>query len=90
MRSIIFAAVVSLASVAYGQYPSGVWVAGPYQPSRVAPGFVYYNSTAPVYPVAANPFGGYYGGYGWQQQQELRRIRWAIEDEAFENRWRRR
>jgi hypothetical protein len=88
MRSIIFAAVVSLASVSYGQ--GGVWYGGPYQPSRVSPGFVYYNSTAPVYPVAANPFGGYYGGYGWQQQQELRRIRWELEEANFNRRLRRR
>jgi hypothetical protein len=87
MRSIIFAAVVSLASVAYGQ--GGVWYGGPYQPSRVAPGYNYYNASAPVYPIGANPFGGYYGGYGWQQQQELRRIRYELEDANFNRRWRR-
>jgi len=85
MRSLIFAAVVSLASVAYGQ--GGVWVAGPYQPSPYG-GYYYFNPSAPTYrgPVGYGPY--YYGDYA--TARELRRIRWAIEDEAFENRWRRR
>lgn len=78
MRPLLIALALAIASTVSAQ--SGeVWVAGPYQPSRVSPGYLYYNPTAPYYPVAANPFGaGHYGG--WRQQVELRRVRWAIED----------
>lgn len=88
MRSLIFAAVVSLASVAYGQYPSGVWVAGPFQPSPYG-GYYYFNPSAPQYrgPVGYGP--SYYGG-DYETAREIRRLRWAVEDEAFDRRWRRR
>lgn len=90
MRTLLIAFALSVASVASAQYPGGVWVGGPYQPSRVSPSYVYYNASAPVYPVAANPFGaGYYGGgyYNWQARRELRELQWAAEDAAFSRRW---
>lgn len=84
MRPLILALALTFPSIASAQQ-GGVWYAGPYAPSRVAPTFNYYNASAPVYPIAANPFGG---GYGyWQQRAELRRIRWAVEEENFNRRW---
>lgn len=94
MRAVLFLAVVCLAGVAdaqgiYNPFGGGVQYMGPYQPSRVYPGFHYYNPTAPVYPIAA-PYGRGYGGAAyWQREEaitELRRIRWELEDA----RWRRR
>lgn len=90
MRTLLFALFVSVASVASAQYPGGVWTAGPYQKSRVSPGYLYYDPTALVYGVAANPFGsGYYGSsyYSWQTRNELRRLRWDMEDAEFNRRW---
>ncbi len=66
-------------------------VVGPYQPSRVSPGYLYYNATAPYYGVSGSPFdGGYYGSSyygGWQSRRELRELRWSIEDAEFNRRW---
>ena len=88
MRTLVLALALCLASSASAQQ-GGVWYGGPYAPSRVAPTYNYYNASAPVYPIAANPFGaGYYSGYGWNQQQELRRIRYQLEDARFRGRWR--
>ncbi len=87
MRPLLIALVLTLASTAYAQQ-GGVWYAGPYAPSRVAPTFNYYNASAPVYPVAGNPFGG--RSYGWRDQayrRDLRELRWAIEDADFNRRW---
>lgn len=79
MRPLIVAVALLVPSIASAQYPSGVWYGGPYAPSRVAPGYNYYNASAPVYPVAGNPFGAGYR-YGWEQQMELRRIRFELEE----------
>lgn len=84
MRPLILALALLAPSIASAQQ-GGVWYGGPYAPSRVAPTHVYYNPTAPIYPVAGNPFGSY--GYTWQQRMELRRIRWAVEDAEFSRRW---
>ncbi len=80
------AIILLIPSIACAQQ-GGVWYGGPWAPSRVAPTHVYYNASAPVYPVAGNPFGaGYYGS--WQQRAELRRIRWAVEDARdYRGRW---
>jgi hypothetical protein len=88
MRPLLIALALTLASTACAQQ-GAVWYGGPYAPSRVAPTFNYYNNSAPVYPISANPFGRSYG-YGWQQpayRRELRELRWAIEDADFNRRW---
>jgi hypothetical protein len=92
MRSLIVAAVLCVAATASGQniytpgYYGGV---GPWQPSRVSPSYLYYNHSAPVYPIA-RPYGYGYGGAAyWQREEtnyELRQIRREIED----SNWRRR
>jgi len=87
MRTLILALALLAPSIASAQQ-GGLWYGGPYAPSRVAPGYNYYNASAPVYPVAGNPFGAGYG-YSWQQRAELRRIRWATEDAQFNGRWER-
>lgn len=85
MRPILLALALTLSSTASAQQ-GGVWYGGPYAPSRVAPTYNYYNPSAPVYPIGANPFGaGYYGG--WQERMELRRLRWAAEDASLSRRW---
>ncbi len=89
MRAFIIAAVLCVASAAQAQsiytpgYSGGV---GPWQQSRVYPGYIYYNHSAPVYPIARP----YYGGYGYrtflQEEQliETRRIRRELE---YGRRW---
>ncbi len=84
MRPLILALALLAPSIASAQQ-GGVWYGGPYAPSRVAPTYNYYNASAPVYPIGANPFGSY--GYTWQQRMELRRLRWAVEDAEFSRRW---
>lgn len=78
MRPLLLTVALLIASSASAQQ-GGVWYGGPWQPSRVAPTFNYYNPSGVTYPVGANAFGA--GGYGyWQQRAELRRLRWAVED----------
>lgn len=77
MRPLILTLALTFPSIASAQV-GGAWYGGPYAPSRVAPTYNYYNHAAPVYPVAADPFGSY-GYNGWRQQLELRRIRFELE-----------
>ena len=85
MRPLLITLTLLIASSASAQ-SGGVWYGGPYAPSRVAPTYNYYNASAPVYPIGANPFGA--GGYGyWQQRAELRRIRFELEEANFNQRW---
>jgi hypothetical protein len=84
MRSFIIAAVLCVAATASGQniytpgYYGGV---GPWQQSRVSPSYLYYNASAPYYPVTY----GYGYGRGYrtflQEEQliETRRIRQELE-----------
>lgn len=86
MRLLLLTLALLIAPIASAQQ-GAIWYGGPWQPSRVAPGYNYYNASAPVYPIGANAFGA--GGYGyWQQRAELRRIRWAIEDAEINRGWR--
>lgn len=77
MRTLIFAFAVTVASVASAQYPGGVWVAGPYQPSQFG-GYYYSNPSVPRYtgPLAYG-YDPYYEDFA--TARELRRIRYAIE-----------
>ena len=89
MRTLFVALILTVASSASAQQ-GGVWYGGPYAPSRVAPTYNYYNASAPVYPIAANPFGGGYYGRGYsdfRMRSEIRQLRWAIEDADFNRQW---
>ena len=79
MRAIIFALAVTVASVASAQYPGGVQVLGPYQPSPWG-GSYYYNPSVPPYrgPIASPYWYDDYSDYA--TARELRRIRWELED----------
>jgi hypothetical protein len=90
MKALAFLIVLCVASAAQAQsiytpgYSGGV---GPWQQSRVHSGFLYYNHSAPVYPIA-RPY-GYGGAAYWQREEtnyELRQIKREIED----SNWRRR
>ena len=105
MRTTALAVVLLLiaagSAAAQSIYTPGYYGAlGPWQPSRVYPGYHYYNYTAPVYPIAAPIYGrSRYGGYdnydfdAYLQREttnsELRRIRNSIEDANADRRWRR-
>lgn len=84
MRAIIFALAVTVASVASAQYPGGVQVLGPYQPSPWG-GSYYYNPSVPPYrgPIAS-PYWGFDDDYA--TARELRRLRWSIEGAAISRR----
>jgi hypothetical protein len=84
MKALAFLIVLCVASAAQAQniyqpgYSGGV---GPWQPSRVSPSYLYYNASAPYYPVTY----GYGYGRGYrtflQEEQliETRRIRQELE-----------
>ena len=88
MRALLFCVALTVCSVAHAQHPYfRAEVIGPWQPSRVSPGYVYYNHSAPVYPVAGR---GYYGSRAYddfQMRNEIRELRWAVEDADFNRRW---
>jgi len=89
MRAIIFSLVATFASVASAQYPGGVEVLGPWQPSPYG-GDYYFNPSAPPYrgPLALQPLYGY-GFDDYATTRELRRIRWELEDQRLNRRYRR-
>ncbi len=92
MRSLALLACLCLASTVQAQSiftPGYSGAVGPWQPSRVSPSYWnYYNSSAPVYPVAAP-----YGGYGYRtylQEESLYQLRAIRREVEFDNRrWRR-
>jgi hypothetical protein len=84
MKALAFIIVLCVAPAASGQSiytPGFAGSVGPWQQSRVHSGFLYYNHSAPAYPIARP----YYGGYGYrtflQEEQliETRRIRQELE-----------
>jgi hypothetical protein len=86
MRPLILALTL-LASTAQAQQ----WITNPaahaqnqFAQLRSGAAYPYY---APAY-VPYRPYGAYYGGYGYGVEAELRGIRYAIEDQNFELRWR--
>ncbi|QDT72951.1 hypothetical protein [Lacipirellula limnantheis] len=83
MRTLMLIVGLAIPSVAFGQYPSGMWVAGPYQPSPYG-GYYYFNPSAPAYrgPVALSP--DWYDDF--RMRSELRQLRWAIEDSTAQRR----
>lgn len=87
MRAFIFSLVATFASVASAQYPGGVQVLGPWQPSQFG-GYYYSNPSVPRY---TGPLAGPW--YGWDDDyatsRELRRIRWELEDQRINRRYRR-
>jgi hypothetical protein len=92
MKALAFLIALCVASEASGQSiytPGFSGSVGPWQASRVHSGYLYYNHSAPVYPIA-RPYGYGYGGAAyWQREEtnyELRQIRREIED----SNWRRR
>jgi hypothetical protein len=89
MRSFIVAAVLCVAATASGQniytpgYYGGV---GPWQPSRVSPSYLYYNSSAPVFPISGPAYG--YRTYLQEESlYELRSIRRELEYGRTRRRW---
>lgn len=95
MRTILTLAILVIASTASAQsiytpgYSGGV---GPWQASRVHSGYLYFNHSAPVYPISYPAYSrgyGYGGGY-WQREEqlnELRSIRREVEDLNWQRRW---
>lgn len=81
MRAIIFALALTVASVASAQYPGGVQVLGPYQPSPWG-GYYYANPSVPRYtgPMALQYGWGYDDPYTARQ---IRRIRWQLESDVI-------
>lgn len=77
MRAIIFALAVTVASAASAQYPGGVQVLGPWQPSQYG-GYYFSNPSVPRY---TGPIASPYWGYDdYATAREIRRIRWELED----------
>lgn len=96
MRSLAILAALCFASAANAQnifqpgYSGGV---GPWQASRVYPGMIYYNHSAPVYPISYPIYNRGYGGAAyWQREEanyELRQIRREVEEINWRRRWNR-
>jgi hypothetical protein len=83
MRTLIFAFAVTVASVASAQYPGGVVVLGPWQPSQFG-GYYFSNPSVPRYTGPLALYGDY--GYDYATARELRRIRWELEDSRVSRR----
>lgn len=91
MRSLIIAAVLSVASVASAQV-GRVEVVGPYQPGPYGSWYYAQSSYPYVGPIIATPYyGPVYGGgvySDFETARELRLLRWSIEDGRHQRRWR--
>jgi hypothetical protein len=87
MRSAFFLLALCFAPLASGQSiytPGFSGSVGPWQASRVHSGYLYYNHSAPVYPISYPIYSRGYGGAAyWQRAEtnyELRQIRREVEE----------
>ncbi len=91
MRPTALLIALTITSAAHGQsiYTPGYYGAvGPYQQSRVYPGFQYYNHSAPYYPVRGYGYGSRHRTYLQEESlYELRQIRQELEDANWQRRW---
>lgn len=93
MRYLIVLAALCFASTANAQSiftPGFAGSVGPWQQSRVYPGWNYYHASAPVYPISYPIYNRGYGGAAyWQREESLYELRAIRRELEYGRRWNR-